>query len=324
MTLDTDLMDDLVIDVVGEGSKDSGEENLSSLPLVDAKVSDPGLNSDGRFDDKGKDALAAKNPAAPNKSPSVKPPYSYIALITMAILQSPKKRLTLSEICDFISHRFVYYREKFPAWQNSIRHNLSLNDCFVKMPREPGNPGKGNYWTLDPNSADMFENGSFLRRRKRFKRQHFKFGMFREQSVDPGGFLNVSYSAYGLGASCVQVPGLDIYPFGCHHHNRTSCAPGVPPVGSILPALSSVFSRSSYPTKTLPAHPLSAGSLTPGRNNDVTAPLNPSSSYVSPNVFHPVAFPQFLSLQYEYQKLQTLRGNLDTSNKHVYLGSAID
>ncbi|KAH9525995.1 sequence-specific DNA binding [Dermatophagoides farinae] len=92
------------------------------------------------------------------KSSTVKPPFSYIALITMAILQSPGKKLTLSE--------------KYPMWQNSIRHNLSLNDCFVKIPREPGNPGKGNYWTLDPASEDMFENGSFLRRRKRFKRQH--------------------------------------------------------------------------------------------------------------------------------------------------------
>jgi hypothetical protein len=32
--------------------------------------------------------------------------------------------------------------------------------------------GKGNYWTLDPASENMFDNGSFLRRRKRFKRMN--------------------------------------------------------------------------------------------------------------------------------------------------------
>lgn len=91
----------------------------------------------------------------------------------MAIANSPDHRLTLGGIYKFITERFPFYRDNSKKWQNSIRHNLTLNDCFIKIPREPGRPGKGNYWALDPNAEDMFENGSFLRRRKRFKRCDF-------------------------------------------------------------------------------------------------------------------------------------------------------
>ncbi|XP_064602253.1 silk gland factor 1-like [Liolophura sinensis] len=98
-----------------------------------------------------------------------KPPYSYISLITMAIQQSPNKMCTLSEIYQFIMDLFPFYRQNQQRWQNSIRHSLSFNDCFVKVPRTPDRPGKGSYWTLHPDSGNMFENGCYLRRQKRFK-----------------------------------------------------------------------------------------------------------------------------------------------------------
>ncbi|KAK5873502.1 hypothetical protein PBY51_018538 [Eleginops maclovinus] len=98
-----------------------------------------------------------------------KPPYSYISLTAMAIQGCPEKMLPLSEIYKFIMDRFPYYRENTQRWQNSLRHNLSFNDCFIKIPRRPDQPGKGSFWALHPSCGDMFENGSFLRRRKRFK-----------------------------------------------------------------------------------------------------------------------------------------------------------
>nr|XP_025866526.1 forkhead box protein I2 [Vulpes vulpes] len=97
----------------------------------------------------------------------VRPPYSYSALIAMAIQSAPRRRLTLSQIYQYVAGNFPFYKRSKAGWQNSIRHNLSLNDCFKKVPREEDDPGKGNYWTLDPNCEKMFDNGNFRRKRKR-------------------------------------------------------------------------------------------------------------------------------------------------------------
>lgn len=100
-----------------------------------------------------------------------KPPYSYIALIVMAIQHSPNKRLTLSEIYTFLQQRFPFFRGSYQGWKNSVRHNLSLNECFIKLPKGLGRPGKGHYWTIDPASEFMFEEGSFRRRPRGFRRK---------------------------------------------------------------------------------------------------------------------------------------------------------
>ncbi|XP_071957691.1 forkhead box protein F1-like [Antedon mediterranea] len=100
-----------------------------------------------------------------------KPPYSYIALIVMAIQSSPTKRLTLSEIYQFLMQRFPFFRGAYQGWKNSVRHNLSLNECFIKLPKGLGRPGKGHYWTIDPASEFMFEEGSFRRRPRGFRRK---------------------------------------------------------------------------------------------------------------------------------------------------------
>ncbi|KAJ3490846.1 hypothetical protein NLI96_g1105 [Meripilus lineatus] len=84
-----------------------------------------------------------------------KPPYSYPALIQLAIIGSERKRLTLQGIYTAIEERFPFFRT-FPesAWQSTIRHTLSLKSCFRSVDRPITEPGKGNYWVVDYSFGD--------------------------------------------------------------------------------------------------------------------------------------------------------------------------
>lgn len=96
-----------------------------------------------------------------------KPPYSYAQLIVQAIASAVDKQLTLSGIYSYITKNYPYYRTADKGWQNSIRHNLSLNRYFIKVPRSQEEPGKGSFWRIDPQSEIKLIEQAFRRRRQR-------------------------------------------------------------------------------------------------------------------------------------------------------------
>lgn len=96
---------------------------------------------------------------------TAKPPYSYAALIGQAIMSAHNSRISLADIYNFIQDNYPFYKKEDAGWQNSIRHNLSLNDCFIKTPRAEGDaPGKGSLWCIVPGREEQFANGNFVKR----------------------------------------------------------------------------------------------------------------------------------------------------------------
>lgn len=121
-----------------------------------------------------------------------KPPYSYAQLIVQAISAAPDKQLTLSGIYSFIVKHYPYYRkETNKGWQNSIRHNLSLNRYFIKVARSQDEPGKGSFWRIDPDSGAKLIDHSYKKRRQRSS-QSFRpsYGMPRSAPVSPSHMDN--------------------------------------------------------------------------------------------------------------------------------------
>lgn len=131
-------------------SGSSGRKGLmEAAPIKESRVA-----KKPKADDQS--ALPPHDSFPPITDDGTKPPHSYAQLIGMAILRSAKRRLTLAQIYKWISDNYSFYNPNDAGWQNSIRHNLSLHKNFIKIERPKDDPGKGNYWGIEPGTEFQF------------------------------------------------------------------------------------------------------------------------------------------------------------------------
>ncbi|OBT99874.1 transcription factor [Pseudogymnoascus verrucosus] len=86
----------------------------------------------------------------------IKPAFTYGQLISQALYTSENEMATLNDIYEYMKRNYAHYRrpEFFKGWQNSIRHNLSLNPGFKVRQRGPEDTGKGGYWCFTPDMRE--------------------------------------------------------------------------------------------------------------------------------------------------------------------------
>ncbi|KAK5852888.1 hypothetical protein PBY51_006723 [Eleginops maclovinus] len=158
------------------GSGLATDDQGSSSPAADGALSSSGQESGGsphssHSPSATSGALTTSGLAAqqtPRKASSRRNAWgnlSYADLITKAIESAPDKRLTLSQIYDWMVRSIPYFKDKGDSnssagWKNSIRHNLSLHSRFIRVQNE--GTGKSSWWMINPEGG---KGGKAPRRR---------------------------------------------------------------------------------------------------------------------------------------------------------------
>ena len=126
----------------------------------------------------GREASVQQDENADNPEPPAKPTHSrevliqqdgnaantsppYMRMIAESIMESPMKRVVLSQVYSSIEQRYPKFTASKRCWKNSVRYHLSSNECFQKCGRVPS--GRGYNWQIHPACMQMFQCGNFTR-----------------------------------------------------------------------------------------------------------------------------------------------------------------
>lgn len=155
---------------------------------------------------------SSDNRKSSKSSGNTRTTYNYVNMIVECILRAPERRVLLSDIYKHVQNNYKDMIEKGVDWQNGIRHNLSLNDCFMKDGRNPN--GKGYFWTISPKNMPFFEKGDYRRRwsqcRTRRQRDGSESRRHSAGYMIPQAFS--SYSADSLVQNMSSIPNQSTSP----------------------------------------------------------------------------------------------------------------
>ncbi|XP_072939769.1 forkhead box protein O isoform X3 [Epargyreus clarus] len=176
------------VDPSDDGSKKNSNQNLAGAPPLPSST------------------LTKKNSSRRNAWGNL----SYADLITQAITSAQDNRLTLSQIYEWMVQNVPYFKDKGDSnssagWKNSIRHNLSLHNRFMRVQNE--GTGKSSWWMINPDAkpgksvrrrALSMETSKCEKRRGRVKKkaEQLKNGVTADATPSPSSSVSESFDNF--------------------------------------------------------------------------------------------------------------------------------